>query len=72
MLLIGPLKDFFRFVAAASRGIIDRETGKIMADSLNTFGEWFFAGLALAVVRNMMAHRAKIIYQFATAWNCRR
>jgi hypothetical protein len=38
------VKDFFRFVAATSRGLIDRETGKITADSLNTFGEWFYAG----------------------------
>jgi len=37
------VKYFFRFVAAARRGFIDRETGQITADSINAFGEWFFA-----------------------------
>jgi len=37
------MRDFFCFAAATSRALIDRETGKITADSLNTFREWFFA-----------------------------
>jgi hypothetical protein len=37
------VKDFFRFVAATSRGLIDHGTGQITADSLNAFGEWFFS-----------------------------
>jgi hypothetical protein len=38
------MKDFFWFVAATSRGLIDRETRQITVDSLNAFGEWSFAG----------------------------
>lgn len=37
------LKDFFRFTAAVSKGMI---LEKMTADSLNTFGEWFFAGFS--------------------------
>jgi hypothetical protein len=40
---LATVKDFLRFQAATSRGIIDEE-GRITADSLNTFAEWFFAG----------------------------
>jgi hypothetical protein len=35
---LATVKDFLRFL-----GIMDKE-GRIMADSLNTFAEWFFAG----------------------------
>ena len=38
------MKDFLWFVAATSRGLIDRETRQITVDSLNAFGEWSFAG----------------------------
>jgi hypothetical protein len=38
---IATLKDFFRFQAAASKGLIKE---KMTCDSLNAFGEWFFAG----------------------------
>jgi hypothetical protein len=40
---LATLKDFFRFVAASSKGmIVERSTAK----SLNTFGKWFFAGFS--------------------------
>jgi len=35
------VKDFLRFCATTGKGVIK---DKIMADSLNTFAEWFFAG----------------------------
>jgi|SRR4051794_27870838 len=40
---LATVKDFLRFQGATSRRIMDGE-GRIMADSLNTFAEWFFAG----------------------------
>jgi hypothetical protein len=38
---LATVKDFLRFQAAASKGLI---ADKITDDSLNTFAEWFFAG----------------------------
>ena len=38
------MKDFLRFQAATSSGIIDEE-GRVTVDSLNTFAERFFAGV---------------------------
>jgi hypothetical protein len=40
---LATVKDFLRFHAATSGGIID-ERGRITIASLNTFAEWFFAG----------------------------
>jgi hypothetical protein len=40
---LATLKDFFRFVAASSKGmIVEKSTPK----SLNTSGKWFFAGFS--------------------------
>ena len=43
---LSTLKDFFRFQAAASKGMI-RE--KATCHSLNTFAEWFSAGFSYLV-----------------------
>ena len=43
---IATIKDFLRFKASISEGRIDEELERAMADSLNAFAEWFFAGFA--------------------------
>jgi hypothetical protein len=40
---LATLKDFFRFQASTSKGLIAE---KPTCDSLNTFAEWFFAGFS--------------------------
>jgi hypothetical protein len=41
---LATIKDFLRFHVAISRGRIDEE-GRITADSVNTFAEWFLPGM---------------------------
>ncbi|KAL2046205.1 hypothetical protein N7G274_001652 [Stereocaulon virgatum] len=43
---LATIKDFLRFIASVSDGIIDDEYKLVTADSLNTFAERFFAGFA--------------------------
>jgi hypothetical protein len=43
---LSTLKDFFRFQAAASKGMIQENA---TCDSLNTFAEWFFAGFTYII-----------------------
>ncbi len=43
---LATIKDFIRFIASVSDGIIDEENNLVTTDSLNTFAEWFFAGFA--------------------------
>jgi len=40
---LATLKDFFRFIASVGTGMILEQ---MTADSLNTYGEWFFAGFS--------------------------
>ncbi len=40
------IKDFLCFIVATSRGIIDDKQKPVTVDSINTFTEWFFAGIA--------------------------
>ena len=40
---LATLKDFFRFIAATSKGMI---VERLTAESLNTFRKWFFAGFS--------------------------
>jgi len=42
---LATIKDFFRYIASVSDGLIDVK-GLATTDSLNTFGEWVFAGFA--------------------------
>ncbi|MCJ1254627.1 hypothetical protein MMC24_002442, partial [Lignoscripta atroalba] len=58
---LATIKDFLRFHIAISQGRIDEE-GRITADSVNTFAEWFFAGWARVTGNTVDEDDRKAVY----------
>ena len=56
------IKDFLRFIASVSDGIIDEESELVTADSMNTFAEWFFAGFARVTGNRIEEEDRKAVY----------
>ena len=59
---LATIKDFLRFIASVSDGIIDDETELVTADSMNTFAEWFFAGFARVTGNRIEEEDRRAVY----------
>jgi len=59
---LATIKDFLRFIASVSDGIIDDETELVTADSMNTFAEWFFAGFARVTGNRIEEQDRRAVY----------
>jgi len=60
------IKDFLRFIASVSDGIIDDENKLVTADSMNTFAEWFFAGFARVTGSRIEEKDRHAVYSMST------
>lgn len=65
---LATIKDFLRFHIAISQGRID-EGGRITADSVNTFAEWFFAGWARVTGNTVDEDDRKAVYDVSSPLN---
>ena len=63
---LATIKDFLRFIASVSDGIIDDETELVTADSMNTFAEWFFAGFARMTGNRIEEEDRRAVYSVST------
>jgi len=63
---LATIKDFLRFIASVSDGIIDDETELVTADSMNTFAEWFFAGFARVTGNRIEEADRRAVYSVST------
>lgn len=63
---LATIKDFLRFIASVSDGIIDDETELVTADSMNTFAEWFFAGFARVTGNRIEEEDRRAVYSVST------
>lgn len=59
---LATIKDFLRFIASVSDGIIDDETELVTVDSMNTFAEWFFAGFARVTGNRIEEEDRRAVY----------
>jgi hypothetical protein len=66
---LATIKDFLRFIASVSDGIIDDETELVTADSMNTFAEWFFAGFARVTGNRIEEEDRRAVYNVSTFGN---
>jgi len=63
---LATIKDFLRYIASVSDGLIDTK-GLVTTDSLNTFGEWFFAGFARVTGNRIEAEDRHSVYDVSTS-----
>ncbi len=63
---LATIKDFLRYIASVSDGLIEIK-GLVTADSLNTFGEWFFAGFARVTGNRIEAEDRHSVYDATLA-----
>lgn len=63
---LATIKDFLRFIASVSDGIIDDDTELVTADSINTFAEWFFAGFARVIGNYIDKEDRRAVYSVST------
>lgn len=66
LLDLATIKDFLRFIATISRGTIDEKEELVTADSMNTFGEWFFAGFARVTGNRIEEEDRRAVYDVST------
>lgn len=59
------IKDFLRFIAAISRGIIDDKEELVTTDLIKTFAEWFFAGFARVIGNRIEEEDRRPVYNIS-------
>ena len=63
---LATIKDFLRFIASVSDGIIDDEDELVTADSMNTFTDRFFAGFARVTGDRIKEEDRRAVYSVST------